>query len=256
MGIHPTAIVAPGAELEATVEVGPYAVIGPHVRLGAACQILAHSVIDGWTVIEPGCTIGPAAALGGPPQDRKYQGEPTQLVIGSGSVIREYVTVHRSTSAAEPTRIGAGAYLMASCHVGHNCQLGDEVTITSFAGLSGHVVVEPEVIISGFVGVHQFVRIGRLALVSGQSGVTKDVPPFVIVEGRPAVVRGLNTVGLLRRGLGEDRRRVLKQAFRLLFRSKQNVRDALAAVRASCEPTAEVCHLVDFIAASERGICR
>lgn len=256
MTIHASAIVHPGAELDALIDVGPFAVIGAQVQMGSGCRVEAHAVIDGWTVIGPGCTISVGAALGGAPQDMKYSGEPTQLCIGADTVIREYVTVHRSNSVAEPTRIGKRNYLMACSHVGHNCQLEDDVILTSYAGLSGHVTIERQAIISGFVGIHQFVHVGRLALVSGQSGVSKDVPPFTIVEGRPAVIKGLNEVGLRRHGVDEQRRRALKKAYRLLFRSNVVLSDALAALRQECEPTEEVSQLIDFIEASERGICR
>ena len=256
MGIHPTAIIHPRAQLDSTVDVGPYAIIGAQARIGPACRVGSHVLIDGWTVIEQGCTISHGAALGSAPQDLKYAGEPTQLIIGEQSVIREYVTVHRSNSVDEPTRIGRRNFLMANSHVGHNCHLGDDVIVTTFAGLSGHVTVEDEAIISGFVGVHQFVRIGRLALVSGQSGVSKDVPPYTIVEGRPAAVRGLNSVGLRRKGIDEARRSALKKAFRLIFRSKLTVPEALDAVRRDGEPCDEVRHLAAFIETSKRGICR
>jgi UDP-N-acetylglucosamine acyltransferase len=255
MIIHPTAIVHPKAELDDGVKVGPYAVIGEHVRLGAATVVGPHAVIDGWTSVGEACEIGVGAVLGGAPQDLKFRGQRSYLRIGEYTCIREYVTVHRSSEEDGTTTIGAHNFLMAYAHVGHDCRLGDHVIMVNYAGLSGYVEVEDRAFISGHNAVHQFVRIGYLAMVSGASRVVKDVPPFMIAEGNPTRIRGLNVVGMRRVGLTSTVRTELHRAYHVLYRSGLNTSQALQRLRAAGGTGDEVQHLISFIAASKRGIC-
>jgi UDP-N-acetylglucosamine acyltransferase len=255
MSVHPTATIHPKAELGAGVSVGPYAVIGEHVRLGEGTIVGPHAVIDGWTTVGQSCDIGVGAVLGGPPQDLKYRGQRSFLRIGDDTCIREYVTIHRSAEADGATVIGSHAFLMANSHVAHDCRLGDHVIMVNYAGLSGYVEVEDRAFISGHNAVHQFVRIGYLAMVSGASRVVKDIPPFMIAEGNPTRVRGLNVVGLRRLGIGPAARAELRRAFRLLYLSGLNTSQALERMRQEGLTGSEVQRLITFIARSKRGIC-
>ncbi|MCU0565952.1 MAG: acyl-ACP--UDP-N-acetylglucosamine O-acyltransferase [Oculatellaceae cyanobacterium Prado106] len=229
--IHPTAVVHPGAELHPTVQVGAYAVIGEKVKVGAGSVIGHHAILDGRVEIGTGNRIFPGAAIGLEPQDLKYDGSLNLVKIGDGNVIREYVTINRATWSGDATVIGNGNLLMAYVHVGHNCVIEDQVIIANGVALSGHVHVESRARISGILGIHQFVHIGRLAMVGGMSRINRDVPPFMIVEGNPARVRSLNKVGLQRAGMdAEDEgntMRSLKKAFRILYRSGLPLSQAL-----------------------------
>jgi UDP-N-acetylglucosamine acyltransferase len=255
MNIHPTATIHPQAELGEGVSVGPYAVISEHVRLGAGTIVGPHAVIEGWTTIGQHCDIGVGAVLGGPPQDLKYRGQRSFLRIGDQTCIREYVTVHRSTEEDGVTSIGAHAFLMGYTHVAHDCRLGDYVIMVNYAGLSGYVEVEDRAFISGHNAVHQFVRIGYLAMVSGASRVVKDIPPFMIAEGNPTRIRGLNVVGMRRLGLGPQVRRELHRAYRLLYRSGLNTAQALHNLRQEALISGEVQRLITFVEGTKRGIC-
>jgi UDP-N-acetylglucosamine acyltransferase len=255
MNIHLTATIHPKAELADGVSVGPYAVIGEHVRLGAGTIVGPHAVIDGWTSIGEGCDIGVGAVLGGAPQDLKYRGQRSFLQIGDHTCIREYVTVHRSAEEDGVTRIGAHNFLMAYTHVAHDCRLGDHVIMVNYAGLSGYVEVQDRAFISGHNAVHQFVRIGYLAMVSGASRVVKDIPPFMIAEGNPTRIRGLNVVGLRRLGLGPQIRGELRRAYRLLYRSGLNTSQALHGMRQADLNSSEVQRLMTFVEGAKRGIC-
>jgi UDP-N-acetylglucosamine acyltransferase len=255
MNIHPTATIHPEAELADGVSVGPYAVIGEHVRLGAGTTVGAHAVIEGWTTIGNSCDIGVGAVLGGAPQDRKYRGQRSFLRIGDYTCIREYVTVHRSAEEDGVTIVGAYDFLMAYTHVAHDCRLGDHVIMVNYAGLSGYVEVEDRAFISGHNAVHQFVRIGYLAMVSGASRVVKDIPPFMVAEGNPTRIRGLNLVGMRRLGLGPSVRGQLRRAYRLLYRSGLNTSQALEGMRQEGLTSGEVQRLITFIEGAKRGIC-
>lgn len=230
--IHPTAVIHADAELHPTVQVGAYAVVGSRVKVGAGTVIGAHAVLDGWTEVGARNQIFPGAIIGLEPQDLKYDGSPTQVKIGSDNLIREYVTINRATGAGEATVIGDHNMLMAYVHVGHNCVLGDRVIISNGVALAGHVRIESQARISGILGVHQFVQIGRLSMIAGMSRIDRDVPPFMLVEGNPSRVRSLNQVGLKRAGLAElENGKVmhsLKQSFRLLYRSGLTLNEALA----------------------------
>jgi len=221
--IHPTAVIHPGAELHPTVQVGPYAVIGDQVKVGPETVLGAHVVLEGPTEIGSRNQIFPGAAIGLEPQDLKYDGSKSHVKIGDGNRIREYVTVNRATGAGEATLIGNSNLLMAYVHVAHNCVIEDSVVIANAVALAGHVHIESRAVIGGVLGIHQFVHIGRLAMVGGMSRIDRDVPPYMLVEGNPARVRSLNLVGLKRAGIAEaNQERVfqtLKKAFRILYRS-------------------------------------
>lgn len=257
MPIHPTALVDKHAELDSSVEVGPFAVIGPKVKAGAGTRIGAHAVIEGDTTIGQHNHIFQLAAIGAIPQDLKYAGEPTRLVIGDHNQIREFATVHRGTAGGGGvTRIGNHCLLMANSHVAHDVQLGDGCILANSSALAGHVVVEDRVIFGGLSAVHQFTRIGRLAFVSGGAMVTQDVPPYVTVQGDRAEVVGINTVGLTRAHFKDEQQARVKNAFKILYRSKLGFREAIAHVRAEHGGFEEIDHLVAFLENSERGIAR
>ena len=254
--IHETAVIYPGARLGRDVEVGPYSVIGENVFIGDGTKIGSHVVVEGWTTIGKECRIHHGACLGGPPQDLKFKDEKTFLYIGDNTTIREYATIHRATGEGEETRVGSNCLIMGAVHIAHNCQVGNYVIMSNTAGLAGHVVVEDRAIISGLTGVHQFVKIGRNAMVGGASKVVQDVPPFVIADGRPARVCGLNSVGIARAGLSEDVRKNLKRAYRMLYRSGMKLSDAIVAMEQELDSSEPVDHLLRFLRNVNRGICR
>jgi UDP-N-acetylglucosamine acyltransferase len=255
--IHPTAIVDRGAELDSTVEVGPYAVIGGRVKLGPRTRVGPHAVIEGDTQLGADNQVFQFAALGAIPQDLKYAGEPTRLVAGDKNQFREFCTVHIGTAQGGGiTRIGNSCLLMANSHVAHDVHLGDGCILANSAALAGHVVVQDHAIFGGLAAVHQFTRIGRLAFVSGGSMVTQDVPPYVTVQGDRAEVAGINTVGLTRAGFDEHALARVKNAYKILYRMKLGLREAVARVRAEHGGHAEIDHLVAFLEGAERGIAR
>jgi UDP-N-acetylglucosamine acyltransferase len=221
--------------------------------IGDRCLIGPHAFIDGHTEIGCDTQVLFAAALGCPPQDRKYHGELTSLIIGERNIIHEYVTIHRGSGEGTATRVGDDNMIMAYSHLGHNCQVGSGVTITNAANLGGHCVVEDRAIIGGLVGVHQFTRVGRLAMIGGCSRVVQDVPPFMIAEGNPARVRGLNVIGLRRAGMGAETRNLLKSAYRLLYRSGLNLSQALDRIAEELEDCPELQYLVDFVSKLKLG---
>ncbi|MBE9108043.1 acyl-ACP--UDP-N-acetylglucosamine O-acyltransferase [Nodosilinea sp. LEGE 07298] len=233
--IHPTAVVHGGAQIHPTVKVGPYAVIGEQVTIGPGTEIGPHVVIDGDTTIGAQNRIFPGAAIGLESQDLKYDGSMSRVVIGDNNLIREYVTINRATDAGAATLLGSNNLLMAYSHVAHNCVVEDNVIIANSVALAGHVYVESGARISGLVGVHQFVHVGRLAMIGGLSRIDRDVPPFTLLNGNPAYVRGLNQVGLQRAGLTADPQayRELKQAYRLVYRSGESLSNAVAKLSQS-----------------------
>jgi len=204
-------------------------------------------VIECNTTIGPNCRVMAGAVLGGEPQDYKFHGEPSFLTIGEGNIIREYVTIHRASGDGEATVIGDHNMLMAYCHIGHNCRLGNGITMANMVGISGHTLIEDKVVFGGIVGVHQKVRIGKLAMIGGFSKVVQDVPPFAMADGRPMRVCDLNVIGLRRNGVGPKVRSDLKQAYKLLYRSDLNVTQALEAIENEIEPSEELQYLLDFI---------
>jgi UDP-N-acetylglucosamine acyltransferase len=251
--IHPTAIIHPRARLDSTVTVAPYAVIDEHVALGADCVVGPHVYLTGHTTIGPRNVFHAGCVIGDAPQDLKYQGEPTRLQIGGDNVFREHVTVHRSAKTAEDTVIGSHNFFMAHSHVGHNVRLGDHVIVANGVLLAGHVTVEDRAFLSGNCLVHQFVRVGALALMQGGSAISKDLPPFTVARGDNGIC-GLNAIGLRRAGFTAGQRLELKQVYRVLFREGRNLREAVAVAQGKFT-SAPARTLLDFIAASRRGVC-
>ncbi|WP_373539815.1 acyl-ACP--UDP-N-acetylglucosamine O-acyltransferase [Chamaesiphon sp.] len=225
--IHPTAVVHPSAELDPTVQIGPYAIIGENVTIGAGTTVGAHAIIEGPTIIGVGNQIFPGAAIGLDSQDLKYKGGETWVKIGNYNRIREYVTINRATGIGEATTIGNHNLLMAYVHVAHNCTIEDNVKIANATSLAGDVYVESEAVISGVLGIHQFVRVGRLSMIGGMTRIQRDVPPFTIVEGTPARVRSLNLVGLERASFAPAEIAILKKAFRTLYYSHKTIGQAI-----------------------------
>jgi len=255
--IHPTAIVHDGAQIHETAEVGPYCVIGPHVKIGAGTRLASHAVIEGRTVLGEENQVFSFASIGAVPQHLKYQGEPTVLEIGNGNIFREFVTVHLGTAQDRGiTKIGDRNAFLAYAHVAHDCVIEDSVVMANGATLGGHVHVESHAILGGLVGVHQFVRVGRYAMVGGLSGVSLDIPPYTRSAGFRTKLYGLNVVGLTRHGFSEERIRRLKQAYRILFQSGELLDRALERVRAEVEDHPDVDVLTRFLQQSKRGFCR
>jgi UDP-N-acetylglucosamine acyltransferase len=257
MAIHPTALVDSRAEIDPSCEVGPYAVIGPMVKMGPGNAVGAHAVIDGDTTFGDGNRVFPFASIGQIPQDLKFRGEHTRLLIGSRNRFREFCTVHLGTEGGGGvTRIGSGCLVMANSHVAHDVQMGDGCILGYSSGLGGHVVIEDNVIFSGLCAVHQFARIGRLAFVSGGAMVGMDVAPYCTVQGDRAQLAGLNTTGLERAGFGPEQIARVKEAYRITFRSGLKLQEAVEKLRAELEGHPEIEHFVAFISKSERGLTR
>jgi UDP-N-acetylglucosamine acyltransferase len=252
--VHPTALVDPGAELGEGVVVGPFSIIGPGVRVGAGTRIGPHVFIERDTTLGAGCVISQGAVLGTDPQDLKYGGEPTELRVGDRTVIREYATLNRGTSASGLTSVGSDCMLMAYAHVAHDCMLGDHVILSNAVNMAGHVTIQDWAIVGGMTPIHQFVRIGAHAFVGGGSRVAKDVPPYVKAAGSPMQLYGLNSVGLQRRGFSEEVRRELKRAYRLFFASSHNTTQAMVRAREELRALPEVEVFLSFFENSERGV--
>ncbi|HEY4485960.1 MAG TPA: acyl-ACP--UDP-N-acetylglucosamine O-acyltransferase, partial [Nitrospiria bacterium] len=215
--IHSTAVVHPGAHLAEGVTVGPYSIIGENVKIGRGTRVASHAVIEGWTEIGEGCRIFQFASIGADPQDLKFRGEKSALIIGRNNTIREFVTIHRGTGpGGGVTRIGDDNLLMAYVHVAHDCGVGNHVVLANAATLAGHITVQDHAIVGGLSGLHQFVRIGRHAIIGGCSAVPQDIPPFVSAVGNRAKLYGLNTVGLKRGGFGEERIAAIKSAYKII----------------------------------------
>jgi UDP-N-acetylglucosamine acyltransferase len=251
--IHPTAIVHPQAKLDSTVRVGPYAVIDGGVELGADCIVGPQVYLTGRTTIGVGNRFHAGCVIGDAPQDLKYQDEPTRLRIGDHNVFREHFTAHRSTRPDTETIIGSHNFFMATAHVAHNCIVGDHVIIANGAMLGGYVVVQDRAFISGNSCVHQFCRVGTLALMQGLSGISKDLPPFTVAL-RVNEICGLNSVGLRRAGFTAEQRLELKRLYHRLFRSGKNLRAVLGEARENF-PGAASKILLDFVAGAKRGVC-
>jgi UDP-N-acetylglucosamine acyltransferase len=255
--IHATAIIDATAELDSGVEVGPYSIIGPRVKIGKNTRIGPHVVIDGWTEIGEECVIFQFASLGAVPQDLKYRGEESRVIIGNHNTIREFVTINRGTAqAGGETRLGSNNLLMAYCHVAHDCRIGNHVVLANAATLAGHIEMEDHAIVGGLAAVHQFVRLGSYCIIGGCSGVSQDIPPYMMANGQRAQLYGLNIEGLKRHRFPEDTVNNLKKAYRVIFRSGLTVEKALEQLESEIQNSAEVNHLITFIKASKRGIAR
>lgn len=251
--IHPTAIVDARARIDPSAEIGAYAVIDGDVVVGPSCWIGPHVHLTGHTTLGEGNRVHAGSVLGDAPQDLKYKGDPTRLVIGDHNVFREHVTVHRSNTLEEDTTIGSHNLLMASAHVGHNSWIGDRATLANGAMLAGHVIVEDRAFISGNCMLHQFVRVGTLAMMQGGSGVSKDLPPFTIARGINGIC-GLNVVGMRRGGVPAEERLELRRLYAFLFRSGEPLRSAIVDARELFRG-ASAQRFIAFIAASKRGVC-
>lgn len=255
--IHSTAIIDPNAELDANVEVGPYSIIRQNVSVGSGTVIGSHVSIEPYVTIGQDCHIFQHAAIGTAPQSLKFKGEKTDVKIGRGTIIREFVTVHRGTEfGGGLTEVGEENFLMAYTHIAHDCITGKKVIFANNATLAGHIVVGDNATIGGLVAIHQFVRIGDYAYVGGKSAVVKDIPPYVIASGDRAKLHGLNSVGLKRHGFSQETLSSLKKAYRIIFRIGITLNEAIERVRAEVEQIREVVNLIDFIKSSRRGITR
>lgn len=257
--IHSTAIVSPTATIAADVIIGPYAVIEGDVVLGEGVHVDHHATIKGKTTIGSGCRIYPYALVGTDPQDLKYKGGDSELCIGEQTTVREYVTISRGTpGGGAVTRVGNHCFLMAYCHVAHDCQLGDHVIMANGATLAGHIIIENRAIIGGLAAIHQFCRIGSSAMIAGMAGVSQDVPPYCLASGNHSRLHGLNMIGLRRQGFSMETIRVLKKVFRLLFhrQAATGLAQAMEQVKKEYAQYPEVSHMLEFIQGSERGICR
>ena len=256
--IHPTAIVSPRARLADHVKVGPYAVIGADVAVGSDCEIGSHAVLEGPTSMGARNIVHPHAAVGRDPQDRKFRaGETSRLEIGDDNTIREFVTINRGTEAGGGvTRVGNGCWLMASAHVAHDCILGDDVVMANFASVAGHVHVGDHVTMAGFSGAHQFCRIGHYSFVGIYSGVTRDVPPYVLVAGQPPKPRGVNVTGLRRHGFSAGQRANIERAYRTLYRRELSRARATQAIAEAAQEQPELVLLAEFLAEPGRGLLR
>lgn len=255
--VHPTAVVDPRAQLAPDVEIGPYSVVGEHVELAAGVVIGSHVTLMGRTRVGPRTRISPFAVIGGEPQVLGASGENTVLEIGADNVIREFSSIHvGSPNGGGRTRIGDHNFILNNVHIAHDCRIGDHCVLASFSALAGHVVLEDHVVFGAMTGVHQFVRIGESAFTAANSMLSKDTLPYAKVAGDRARFKGLNTVGLRRRGIPDDTIGRLKHAFHILFHSKLRLEPAADLVKRECGDVPEVAHLLRFIESSERGFIR
>jgi UDP-N-acetylglucosamine acyltransferase len=257
MTIHPTAIIHPSAQLDSSVEVGPYSIIGEHVVIGARTTVGSHVVMDGRTQIGEDCDFSPFCSIGLPPQDFKYKGEPTRVIVGNKNIFREYVTIHRGTpTGRNETVIGDHNYFMAYSHVAHDCLIGNHVIMANAAALGGHITIGDRAVLGGLVAVHQFVRIGGYAMIGGGAIVVQDVPPYLIASGNRAELHGLNLIGLKRNGFSSEEITALKRAYKLLFHAHLPLKEAVKESRATWGHLDRVEAFLSFIEKSKRGICR
>lgn len=255
--IHPSAYVHPKAELAEGVEVGPFAYVGEHVKVGRGTKLLHHSCIEGHTTLGEQNEVGAYTVLGGKPQDLKYKGEPTRVEIGDRNQFRECVTVNVGTvTGSGVTKIGNDCLVMAYCHVAHDCIVGDHVVMANYTGLSGHVIIEDWAILSGMCGVTQYLRVGKHSFVGGMTAVRKDVAPYVITVGDPSEVRGLNLVGLRRRGFEGERMKAVMEAYKIYFEQGLEKEQALVQLESRFPTQEDVRYFINFIRKSENGIGR
>ncbi len=255
--IHNTAIVDKAALIDEDVSIGPFCIVGGGVKIGRGTRLLSNVIIEGRTEIGQGCTFYPFTSIGLPPQDSKYKGEDTALSIGNRNIVREYTTIHRASVGGDGTTVvGDDNFLLAYVHIAHDCKIGSHVIMTNAATLGGHVVVEDHAYIGGLVAIHQFTRIGSYSMVGGFSGIGQDIPPYMMASGARAKLFGLNTVGLKRHGFSDETIAELKKAYKILFREKRTMKDAIKKVQTDLPYTDEIRHLIEFIEKNKRGICR
>jgi UDP-N-acetylglucosamine acyltransferase len=254
--IHPSAIVHPDARLGTGCVIGPYCIVGEHVELGEDCKLHAHVVLDGHTKLGKANEVFPFASLGLKTQDLKWTGGVTHVEIGDHNTFREGVTVHSATDEGGVTRVGSHNNLLAYSHVAHDCEVGNNVVMSNVATLAGHVTVEDHAIVGGLTAIHQFCRVGRLAMVGGCARVVQDIPPFMLAEGSPATPRTVNKVGMERSGVSEEAQVALRQAYKLIYRGGLTTSNALMAIEKELPPLPEILHLINFIRSSDRGIAR
>ena len=256
--IHPTAIVDPKAELEENVTVGAYSVIGPGVSIGGDCELFNHVTVAGPTAIGPGNRIFPNACIGLDPQDKKYHGEAnSRLEIGAGNTFRESVTVSRGSEAGGGvTRVGDENWIMAYCHIAHDCTIGNATVFANGTTLAGHVAVEDRVTLGGFTAIHQFCSVGELAITGGLSKVTQDIPPYVIADGNPLRPRGINKIGLERNGVPAEDSVRIQQAYKIFYRSRLTAQEAIARLKEELGESPAVRKFIEFVSNSQRGVCR
>ena len=253
--IHSSAIIHPGAQVGAACEIGPFCVIGEHVTLGAGNRLHSHVVIDGHTVLGERNEVFPFTTIGVRTQDLKWTGGVTWTRMGDQNTIREHVEIHSATADGEATVIGSFNNILAGSHIAHNCVLQDHIILSS-AGLAGHVLIEDHAIVAGKANVHQFCRVGTMSIIGGMSKVVQDVPPYMMVEGNPAETRTVNKVGLERRGVSDEAQNALRQAYKILFRKKLTISNALTRIEQDLPLLPEVKRLIEFARTSERGLCK
>ena len=253
--IHPTAIVNKNAQIASDVKIGPYTIIDGDVEIGSGTKIASFCTITGHTKIGKNNSIFSNTVLGSIPQDLKYKGEKSYLIIGDGNRIREFITMNPGTGEGGKTEIGNNNLIMAYAHIAHDCVVGNNIIIANVGTLAGHVKIEDNAILGGLAAIHQFVKVGKLAIIGGGSKVTQDIPPFSMCDGHPAKVRGLNLEGLKRAGYSPQERAILKRAFKELFLSKRPLPKSVDIVRSSGDTNKDIDMLLDFVAKSERGIC-
>ncbi len=255
VSIHPQAIVHRRADLAKDVEVGPYSIIGENVVIGEGTKVGPHVIIEGWTIIGKNNHIYPGVIMGTEPQDKKFKGEKSFLIIGDNNIIREYATINRASGEEEKTKIGNNNMIMANVHIAHNCSIGNETALANLVALSGYVTIEDQVVLSGFAGMHQFIRVGELAMVGAFAKVGQDVLPYALVDGSPAKVYGLNRVGIKRANIPLQEEKELKRAFNLIYRSGLNLSQAKLKISEELNQSKRIQHLLGFLEKSERGIC-
>lgn len=256
MPIHSTAIVHPKAQVAESADIGPYCVVHENVVIEENVRLDSHVVVDGWTTVGAGSRIHPFASVGGDSQDLKFKGEKTLVKIGPKTTIREYVTINGGTGEGTETLIGSGCHIMAYAHIAHNCIVGNNVIIANCGTLAGHVTVDDMAVIGGLVAIHQFCRVGTLAIIGGCSKVIQDIPPFMMGDGHPAIVRGLNLLGLKRREISAEAQKEIKQLFKIVYKSGLNTSNAIKKVQDQNFQSKEIESLVQFISNSERGISK
>lgn len=252
--IHPSAVIHSSARIGEGCQIGPYCVIGEHVTLGPGCRLHSHVVIDGHTTLGSENEVFPFTTIGLQTQDLKWRGGVTRTEIGDRNTFRESVTIHSATGDGEVTTVGSDNHILANCHIAHNVTMGSHIIMSNVATLGGHVVVEDYTVVGGVAAVHQFCRIGRFAMIGGCSKVVQDVPPFMMADGNPASTRTINKVGLERNGFSDAAQSALRQAYKILFREKLTISNALEKIERKFAGLPEVNHLVEFVKASERGI--